>query len=529
MLIEWTQRLLGKSAHTLSDAASAAQMLADLPRDEPAHALADAAAWLESLDMGQGFDISQRLTVLATIDEAAYPCVNQLTLAYVGALPRMPRARLQDWRTLSEYLQRLSGAYSAAIDAYIANPSADVATRMPVFLSRAMRAITDQMRNSWLRYLPPDRAAWENMIKYYRLAVTLKVASTMSKAYRSDIGSTCPAYEFAAAVMLTAAVPQSLTPREIELTCRLALAYAGAFARTPTPDDQSVLYIDLDQPAPPALMRAQPHEGQAILFFGPGSINAKLTPLMDKSETSRALLEQLGPEFSDSEKRAVVGHGLKFWSISAPSRREARTRINTAIQVMVGVASIQRALGHLADVPDAEGATRPGWQAAAHKWTLTDFSKHGIGARLMGRPDGWLQVGSILGFRLERSAQWAVGIVRRIRIDGQNQTDLGIEILAKATELVSLENADSAGSVTLGLVRSGAMLLPENPELQNRPSLLLQPGTYNSADNFILHRGSGARRIRLATTSESLDGWNRVDIEWLDAEKPEEGLPPTVS
>lgn len=521
MLIEWTHRLLGKSTHPLADAARAAELMKELPRDNPAQALVDAAAWLDAIESEPSFDLAHRLNVVSIVDEGARRAVEQLTLAYAGVLPRLPSGRIQDWRTLSEYLEKLSSAYAGALDAYAALPKLDE-PRLALFATRAMRVIIDKMRTGWVRYLPPDRASWEHMVACYQLASRRKVATTLVKAYASDIVNTCAAYELAAAAMLTAAVPQSLSPSQIDVTCRLALQYAGAFMRSSAQEADSIMYVDLEKPAAPTLIRAQQPAGRSLLYFGPGTVAVKLAPLLDETNEQRtALLNQLGSEISAQDKLTAVEHALRFWSTTPPSRREPRTRINTPVQALVGVGALQRALGHLAHVPDdARLKSASSTQPTVHTWTLTDFSTHGIGARFTRRPDGALSVGSVIGFRLERSPQWAIGIVRRLRNDRQNQTDVGIEILAKATELVALEAWDPRASLSsIVSVRSGAVLLPDNPQLQNRASMLLEPGTYNPADTFILHRGTGARRARLAATTESLDGWNRVELEWLDSEK----------
>jgi hypothetical protein len=520
MLEAFTQRFLGKSSHPLGDSARVAQVLEDLPRDNAPQLLGEASALLDSIEDAR-FDAAHRLNVVSMIDEAAHAAVDELTLLYIGAIPRGAAGRLQDWRALSDYVEKLSNAYTAAIDAGVAQAKGDVDTRLALYLARAMRVITGKMRTGWVRYLPPDRASWESMAKYYRIAVARKLTTTLVKAYESDSGNTCPAYELAAAAMLTAAVPQSLTPREIETVCRIAVRFGSGFARTNTQDADSVLYVDLDNPSAPVLVRAQPPQGRSLLFFGPGTIPPKLSAILDRtSSQASTLIEQLGTELGPHEKLSAVEHALKFWSPNPPSRREARTRINTSIQAVIGVAAIQRMLGHLSAVPEQSVSTASGkQQGTVHTWTLTDFSTHGIGARLSRRPDGWLTVGSVVGFRLERSPQWAVGIVRRLRCDMQNQTDIGIEILAKATELVSLEAwAPGTSNSTIVNVRSGALLLPGTAHLHETETLLLEPGTYNPADTFIIHRGSGARKARLASTAESLDGWNRVDLEWIEAE-----------
>src|SRR4051812_49378115 len=110
MLQALTQRLMKKSAHPLADPAHVAQMLEELSTQGPSERLAEASALIDSLEAEAAFGAEHRIAILLLIDEAAHAAVNELSVAYVGAHPRMQAARLQDWRTLSDYLERLSSA-----------------------------------------------------------------------------------------------------------------------------------------------------------------------------------------------------------------------------------------------------------------------------------------------------------------------------------------------------------------------------------------------------------------------------------
>ena len=48
--LQWGERSELKSAHPLADPAAAAQLIRELPLDDPSSALAEAAAWLESIE-----------------------------------------------------------------------------------------------------------------------------------------------------------------------------------------------------------------------------------------------------------------------------------------------------------------------------------------------------------------------------------------------------------------------------------------------------------------------------------------------
>src|SRR5688572_6934185 len=109
--MQWAERLGVKtSRHPMSEAAAAAKLLEELPFDRPTKALAEAAAWLESVEAEATFGRAHRLKLVSLIDEAARASLAALTLTYAGAGHGAP-GQAADWRALMSYLDRLGGAY----------------------------------------------------------------------------------------------------------------------------------------------------------------------------------------------------------------------------------------------------------------------------------------------------------------------------------------------------------------------------------------------------------------------------------
>jgi hypothetical protein len=527
-------RFIRKSSHPMADAAAAAQLIRDLPLDNPNSALAEAAAWLESIE-AESFAPNHRLSLVSMIDEAVHGSVEALTVAYVGARPGTP-GQAADWRVLTEYLDRVGGAYCAVVEACGEGKHPELAPRIPLAIVRAMRAATGSMKVSWLRYLPPDRASWESLARCYRAACARSVAKTMASAYGVDAEATSPLHELTIGVMLAAAAPQSLTPRQVEIAYRAAFAHRSLFTVEIGRDAQRRDYLfDLDNPGTPGRARDDLTAGDGHMFFSAEAVLAEIRPVVEASAGAGvAMMPTIayGDEFGAGEKLAVLEHLLRFWDVTPPSRRDERRRINTKIHVEIGAQALRTVLDRAAagDSPPAleldgapsarVGATDQGRVAPFNSWTLTDFSSRGIGARFSRRLDRWLAIGSLVGFRLERSEKWCVAIVRRLRTDARNQTDVGCQIVAKEASLVKLEGLASAGTL-LELagsgpkVRSSAVMLPADPQLDTRASLLFEPGTNAPGQSFVMHEGDTARRIRLGAVSENVDGWDRVEFEYV--------------
>src|SRR5688572_28246724 len=141
--LQWSERSRQKSSHPMTDPAAAAQLVRDLPFANPNSALAEASAWLESIE-GESFAANHRLNLISMLDEAVQGCLDDLTLAYVGAKPGSPGLAV-DWRVLTDYLDRLGGAYCAIMEMCGEARHADLAPRLHLVILRAMRAITRSM------------------------------------------------------------------------------------------------------------------------------------------------------------------------------------------------------------------------------------------------------------------------------------------------------------------------------------------------------------------------------------------------
>ena len=538
--IQWAEKLGAKaSRHPMSDPAAAAKLLQELPFENPAKAVAEAAAWLESVEAETSFGRAHRVQLVSLIDQAARASVDELALAYAGVGHRAP-GQSADWRALTGYLDRLSAAYREAIESAADERSTSLGASLPAVLCRMTRAIAYGMKLCWMRYLPPERASWEAIVQAFRTAQAHNCAETLVMADPGDTERTCVLHEFSVAAMFAAATPESLNPRRVELVYRITTSCRAAFdTGFGKQDGRRHYHMNLDQPGPPARTPEQLTGSEAWMFFHANEVQARLRKMLEGSRSGAAPIPDgaFGAEFAPTEKEHAIEHVLRFWDDSPPSRREPRMRINTKIQVELGVQAVRDALeGAEARLKPESGlqlsieplggapaqAAKSSEPAALIAWTLTDYSARGLGVRCARRLDRWVKIGSVIGVRLERSEKWCVAIVRRLRTDARSQTDVGAELLTKSAELVTLEGPSSAGAssrLNAGgpIVRSRTLMLPEDPQGNVRASLLFEPNTNAPEQTFVLRRQDGSsRRIRLHESHEVLDGWERVEFDWLE-------------
>src|SRR5687767_15566106 len=107
LVFEWGNLLRGTSSHPMSDVRQVAKLLGELPLDNPGKAAAEAAAWLESIELESGFSAAHRLQVVAMIDDAAHASLARVMLDY-AVRPDTVAAGLDRWRILSEFYEKLA-------------------------------------------------------------------------------------------------------------------------------------------------------------------------------------------------------------------------------------------------------------------------------------------------------------------------------------------------------------------------------------------------------------------------------------
>jgi hypothetical protein len=413
---------------SLEDENEAKKALGELPLLEPLHALADATASLHSLELATSFGIGQRLKLVSSLDEAVQRSLAQVLQAFLGLLPGQAHGTFPQWQALHDFWERLGNAYGYCTEALVHNPRSGPVERLPLVMARSMRALACQMKVDWMRYLPPQRVTWAAMVRHYKVAVQLEFDASPVTPYFADTDATNPRMELACAVMLQAAAPLTLSPRQIELVGRIASTFANSFDCCEQRGERCPLHVDLERPGPPAQIPAQLPAGAAPRFIGSGLAISKLKGMLEhvKENDFGFLQQRFGLEFGAAEKIAVMEHLLRYWGNCPPSRHYARTSLQAAIKVVVGLEAIKNVLAPV----DAAGAARqpqtlslegdagpagiPVFATATDTWKLTDFNAHGLGAGFARRPEGWLNIGSPFIFKLERARAGRDNALRRI-------------------------------------------------------------------------------------------------------------------
>jgi hypothetical protein len=328
-MLDWIQKKIGKrTSHPMRGTAEAARLLADLPVDEPLKAVEEVAAWLESLASATSFSTDSRLQVISLVDETGQPLAEELTRDYLAAEAKRDAGRFRQWQALAEFWARVADAYQLIVLQVEASKRTDLGTQIPVVTVRALRAIFHQMRLALMRYAGGPERAWPSLYHLYSFAHDRHQAAVPVRPYPSDTLSTTPRLELVRAVMLKAAAPQSLAPREIDLTARISARLASSFAYAETPGPQLPLYLDLAQPRPPVTVPKDLQATPTMRFFGPGAAGVRLKELLEGARSPQAADQPYSDEFTASERAETVERLLLYWSDNPPRRQHARTRLS---------------------------------------------------------------------------------------------------------------------------------------------------------------------------------------------------------
>jgi plasmid maintenance system antidote protein VapI len=544
-MLDWLQDKIGqRSSHPMNSPAEAARLLTELPLDEPLKAVEEVAAWLESLAHATSFGTESRLKVISMVDEAGQPCAELLMTEYLAGEAKHSPGRFKQWQVLMDFWERLADAYQLIALQIEVSKRSELTEQTALIAVRGMRAVSTQMRLALMRYAGEPERLWKAMYHLYSLAHAQRRAAVPVRPYPWDSVSTTARLELVRAVMLESAGPQSLPPRQIELTARIAARLASSFAYSETPDEHLPIYLDLVQSRAPVVQPAKLQPTATMRFFGTGAAPVRLKDILAGLGSPQPGGERLGDEFTSAEKIEILQRLLLYWSDNPPRRQHNRTRLSNTVDVMFGLQAIKRLVGKVEqsvfqeesdkfkiDLGANEAAQEPTKEDTIETWKLKDISMRGLGAITTRRAHGALKIGALMAFRLENSDKWCVGIVRRLQSDAQNNSHVGSEIFSKDPHLLWLKklgmkqeeawNWEKGGQKSLQHMTE-VVLLPADNAAAGDASLLFEPETYYAEETFGAMISNRPRRLQVGEVLERGDGFDRLAFKWLavEAEPP---------
>ncbi|MDP2795606.1 MAG: hypothetical protein Q8O25_16240 [Sulfurisoma sp.] len=429
-----------KPDHPLADPKEAKRVCAALPGREPAGAIDEATALLESLAGVEGFKPEQRLALILQLDEAAIAPARRLGREYVSV--RLTKTQEQGlWLANRDYWSTLIAALEDNLRRFDANEKGAEAMKplLPLLYVRLLHAARQRLKWEQFRYGPVDNALWQLMGRIYLAAAGTRQADRELELYPGGGIATTAEGEYLKALVFHASSMDNLLPIEIELAEYLIAHFLPRFVFTAEVRPDNVYWVDAAKPMPPARLARAPELSPTLRFFN--SIPAVEAVDQVRSRIGRdgrvPADVNLGGQYAFEAVLPVLDHLAMCWSPKPPMRTHTRHRVKSRLTVIHGIAELHRQI--------LEG----GGCMECEAWVVDDVSLGGIGAKVPLGANDWIRIGALIGLQPEGGGNWLVGMVRRFARDSESVGSVGIETLSKSPRAIV---ADAGGLQTEGIL-----------------------------------------------------------------------------
>ena len=491
-----------KVDHPLADPKDSRKTISELPQDT-FKALGEVAYWLDSLHATDGFRVDRRLELIDELEQFARPRLRKLAQDYLQVRSqKFQENRL--WVAQADFW-RLSGAgYVQCIDGIQADaPGANaLKARVPIIVARAMRAMSQQLKWSMLRYGPVDASLWENLGRLYALAESKGFTDKAVALYDAGQGETSAREELLRILMLSAGSVDSMTPEQVEIAERSVALFARDFVLAAEPEAGCTHVFDLTARKSPA----RPHGASiesSVRYFGAGAALAAMSRLRGILLTEGALPSEVnfGADYDPKAVAEVWRHLMQYWALSPPERASDRQSVNVNLAVVRGYASLIASLDP--SMSNALDFGPQGQSADSESWTGENASDWGYGAVVSGPKGDTLQIGDLLGLKGQGDKYWSAGVIRRLTRDAELNRYVGIELLTRAPIAVRVAPTGTISASNAVRDNEPAVLLTRQPDENRQIRVLMRAGSYTQDQQLELRVRGQIYRVAPAKLLET--------------------------
>ncbi len=480
----------------MANVKEARKILGELPGNDAFKCADELTHWFESVMAEEGFKPEYRAQLVQLLDETAQIHLRKLARDYIASprLAKFQEARL--WKAIYEYWRQAGLAYAGCIDLYASGAKGGDALKgsMPLLLTRALRALSSQVKWMYVRYGPMDQSVWGVIAKVYALAETRKFAQSQVTLYPGIPGGSTPEQEFLKVVMLSASSPDTLLPLEMELCERLIAHFCASFTLRLDLQPDIAYWIDLATSQAPLRLARPPQHAPTLRFFAAGKALEDLEALIEAVKTTGNVPAQvnLGGSYPAETVLDVLNHLALYWSTKPPERRHQRHRVKSRLDVTHGYDGVLAVLG------GASGLDYSG----AESWIVENVSAGGFGAGIPEIKGEWLKIGCLLGLQPEGGDNWVLGVIRRLQREIPLKGSVGIQTIAKSARVVQL-SVSGGGGVT-------GIFISDASESSGEARVLLRAGTFVSGQNMEYQKGEMTCLLMPQGVVESGDEYDLV-------------------
>ena len=413
-----------KSDHPLADPEEAKRIFAELSALKPEAAVDEASTWLESLSGLDDFPVALRYQRVVEFDAATIMVARRLAREFYAG-PRGSRFEEQKrWQRNQGYWAHLAIAYARCLDDidHNAKGSNALKTEIGVLYARLLHALAGRLRWTRLRYGSVDGKQWQELGSLYMRAVQQGLVDARVNLYGTTESATTPGTEYLKVLLFHASSIDNLTLQEVGIAERLIAHFLPHFVFSPRPTPECSYWIDALQAEPPCRLVKPPPATESLRLFGAGQVLQAISALQARIRNTRVVPPEinLGGQYPPEVVLPVLEHLAVCWSPTPPTRKHARHRIASRVDITNGLPAIHWLL--------TGGGNSFG---EIESWQIDDISQGGMSAKLPLLRNDWTRVAAIVAMRPENNPAWLVGAVRRFVRESESQGAAGIQTLSK--------------------------------------------------------------------------------------------------
>jgi len=392
-------------------------------------------------------------------------------------------------------------------------------------------ALLDDCRAGFL----PPASYWRRLHQIYRTAEALQVTLQTIADGLKNSGSTNVAAAYIEPLLIAAAHPFELSPRQLDLVAQWAQRWSGKvaiLAAAPAEIKTPLLIVDLAGEQPAAFKPA-PGDDALLRWLDPSELRKSLKMrLAALARGDAPEILQLGKDCVQPACEALLKEVYQLWCKGGLSPPKG-TRGITPCQLVGGMEAIHYHLsGEVFRQPEfaarlskrehdeiatfggiaARRREEPGQKYALEAWQLVEESITAMRlVRPLSQPGVRLVSGHLVAVRTNGAQGFLLGVVRSIMVETDQESIIAfVRILPGKPMAVALRGT---GVIAANEMFRRGFRLPAVLQL-NEPASVLMPTGFFRPGRIIETYSDHSRTIRLSHLMERGADFERADFEW---------------
>ena len=483
-----------KSADAMALLRDPHDVIAALPADDAVAAVKQITEALDAINSTDTLTLEERYDDIYLLDAATVERTRLLLREYLQTSRQLKQRENDLWNGAYHCWNALATAYVICVQQYAADPAAAAGFRKParVAVARAMRALRRQLHWLRLRYATPVPAIWSGLAKLYAYIEAENIDDEML-IYPGETSTI--KREFLKVMLQSSVSTENLHPPGQDLATFIVSRYSADFILAKTQDADCTHWFDLKNPQPPAMLSRAPVADADLRYFGAGAAASSLGQALQAIEDTARVPVELGFSYPiDIEfLTPVLSQIHRDWCGKPQPRQHERQQSNARITVVPGFKQILSVLQD-AEVDPFDFTEK----SSAESWLANDVSAGGFGAVIPSVNADWVSVGNVAGIESDVAGVWSVGIVRRVQRMEDGQQQIGVQLLSRNAQAVSIMREDYAETdlrITTRMPMDIGILLTDDPANQKEIEVLV--GDATRYDEGSIHMTAGERVLLL--------------------------------